>query len=611
MRRIKFLLYGLALLCAADTVRAAAWNDKPPIVYVNGEKFYVHIVSAGETLYSISRRYGVDMAEILEYNPSAADGLKPDVTMKIPVTGGDVVQNTEKKRRRDYETHTVAAGETLYSVSRIYSVSVGTLLEDNPETDPAHISVGTKLYVRKSAMGTAADRQMQVEAEPHRETENKTSSDGYIYYTVRSGDTLYSLSRRFDTAPETIVSLNGLSEGLRAGETIKLPASVSAAADEQPTENDVAPSASARMFGVVTAGRPVRMALLLPLTRNGAINGNYADFYRGFLLGLEHLKEHGISAEVTLCDTEQNPDTAASLAEDILPALRPDIIVGPVYENELASVTAYAEGHNVPVVSPLASLVSSDSGVLFQMSPDLSHKYDKVADLFDDSREVTLLYGHSVDREFEQEILSQLNGKRFVKKYYSYDNKPDERRENGGSSVGFSAPADLSGLLRGSGDRVFVIMSDNETEVDRIMAAIASAEISLKARERTAADFVVLGNPKWLRFPNLDRAVFFNNRVVILTSYYAQKGLESVDRFDERYITEYDAVPTPYAYRGYDAAVIFGEGMYGDIADGMTGKRYAPLQTGYTFGRVGDGQRTVNGEWVRINYHDDCTVVVE
>ena len=609
------MLCGLSLLFAVQPVGAAAADDvKPTIVYINGEKYYVHIVSAGETLYSISRLYGADVADILEHNPSAADGLRVDATIKIPVAAAEV-RSEDKRRRRDYEMHTVTAGETLYAISRKYSVAVGTLMEDNPDIDPANLAPGSRLYVRKAAMGTAHETQTRSEWERYRDNLNAVAPDGYIYYIVCPGDTLYSLSRRFNTAQETIISLNNLTDGLRAGDIIKLPETRSV--PEVKGDENRLPAGDKPSFRSLPAHRPVRIALMLPLTRNGAVNANFTDFYRGFLLGLEHLKESGISASVTLMDTEQNPETVAGLVAGELSSFHPDVIIGPVYENLLPPVVEYAEAHNIPVVSPLASLSSTDSGTVFQLSPDAGGKYDKVAELFDGSRDITLVYGQSVDKEFEQDIRGLLAGKHYSTRRYAYEHQSEvERREKerarmGLSSGEMSGPSDLTGMLRGSGKKVFVIMSDNETEVDRIMASIASADISLKTRERSVSDYVVLGNPKWYRFSNLDRSVFFTNRVVLITSYYANRGNDRVALFDDRYISEFDAVPTPYSYRGYDAAVMFGEGMYGDISSGMLGRRYAPLQTGYTFGPSRNGLRTVNGEWVRINYRDNYTIEVE
>ena len=157
----------LCLWLTAGALHGVAANEggrSHTIVYINGAKYYVHTVKAGETPYSLSKMYGVDLDIITNHNPSVADGLKVDQTLKIPVT--HQMQSVEKKRKkRDFEYHTVAAGETLYSISRLYAVSIDTILADNADIDPTHISIGTRLYIRRSEMGQAPEKQVKVSFE--------------------------------------------------------------------------------------------------------------------------------------------------------------------------------------------------------------------------------------------------------------------------------------------------------------------------------------------------------------------------------------------------------------------------------------------------------------
>lgn len=55
------------------------------IVYIGGRKFYVHTVQAGETLYSIARLYGVSEQTLVANNPTMADVVKADQNVRIPV----------------------------------------------------------------------------------------------------------------------------------------------------------------------------------------------------------------------------------------------------------------------------------------------------------------------------------------------------------------------------------------------------------------------------------------------------------------------------------------------------------------------------------------------
>lgn len=623
---------GIADASAQSAVRQTT------IVYIDGTKYYVHTVVAGDTLYSLSRLYGVTVEDIVSGNPAAADGLRPDMTLKIPVKTGVAAgeRSEQKKRRKDFEYHTVRAGETLYSISRSYGISIDTVLEDNPSVDPSQLPVGGTLYIRKTDMGKQQSAAISEEWRTYRDNMNAVAPDGYFYYIVQQGDTLYSLCRRYGVTEAELRSQNNLSDGLRAGDMLMLPLPEGRkAVDESVHEFDIekspaeAPEAPETVAGYggesgrfrrTASWRPLRVALLLPLTKNGgtAVSGHYMDFYRGFLLGAEDVKAAGNSMEITLFDTEQNPAKTAEIVAGGFGGIQPDLIVGPVYENELAQVLSYAESHSVPVVSPLASLGSTRSVNVFQMSPDGGRKYDKAAELFDGSREVTLIYGESVDRDFESEVLSLLEGRRFATHKYVYEHQSVvERRERERARQGIgnpnvpSGPGDMTYLMRGGRNNVFVILSDNETEVDRILAAIASADISLRTRERTVPRFVVLGSSKWQRYATLDHSVFFSDKVIMLTSYSARRDDERVRAFDDRHISDFGSMPSLYTYRGYDAAVIFGNGMFGDIEHSLLGKRYRPLQTGYTFERRTADGCVVNTEWMRIDHRDNYTIKVE
>ena len=603
------------------TVSKASEIEKSQvIVYINGAKYYVHTVKAGETLYSISRAYAVDEKSIIDHNPSAADGLKVDQTIKIPVSNVRSVEEKApaRKKRRDYEIHTVEAGETLYSISRLYAISVETVMADNADIDPAHLALGTRLYIRKSEIGKATDKQLHEELEEYKDNLNSVTSDGYAYYLVQAGDTVYSLCRRFSMSEETLRSLNPMPEGLKAGSIIKVPAAQTADngqqyADETPDMTVYEPSD----FKTANPNRPLNVALLLPMTKQGTVVNHYVDFYRGFLLGLADVKAAGKSVNLTLFDTGHNAYKVQEIVNGGFGGMHPDLIVGPVYENQLAPVVAYAERHSVPLVSPLASLTSTDSDVVFQLSPDAGAKYAKVADLFNGSRKVTLIYSESIDREFESEVLALLAGRSYDTFKYAYEHpsvieqRQKERERLGIDSDEPVSPSDMSPLLRGGGNNVFVVLADNETDVDRILTAIASANISLTARTRTVAHFVVLGNSKWNRYSNIDKSIFFQDRVVMLTSYSARREDERIKAFDGRYVSEFEAVPSLYSYRGYDAAVMFGNGMFDDIRFGMETKRYVPLQTPYTFRRDDSSRTRVNEEWVRLDYNNDFTITAQ
>ena len=172
-------------------------------------------------------------------------------------------------------------------------------------------------------------------------------------------------------------------------------------------------------------------------------------------------------------------------------------------------------------------------------------------------------------------------------------------------------PGDLTPLLDNGQDNVFVVMTDDEVEVERILAAIASADTSITGRGRTAPRFVVLGNTRWNRYGNLDRTVFFKDRVVFISTYHAKRDSQAILDFDRAYIRAFGALPSLYSYRGYDAALIFCPAMYNDIEYDLEGRSYTPLQTTYLFGQGEQRDNHVNRNWTRVNYNSDFTITIE
>ena len=574
MRMYRPILITAACLCIGLTpVSASAPQSQKSetIVYIGGEKFYIHTVQPGQTLYSIARLYGVSEQTLVAYNPTMADVLKADQNVKIPVPApqmqpdeAPLTARQEKKLRKKFILHTVEAHETLYAISKRYGISVETLLEDNENL---------------------------AELEEYKEKLNSVPTDGFRYYVVRPGDTMYSLAHTNRTTEQTLSELNeGLSSAtLKAGAIIKLPTADVPATAEQPADTlTVRPPAEKLL--TLAPDAALRLSLLLPATTDGRPNASYTEFYQGFLLGVDRLRRDGRSVRLDVFDTAHDPAKVATLVADSTLA-RSQLIVGPVYEDELAPVLRIAEQEGIPVVSPLATIDHTHSDVLFQMAPDPARKYAKLARPLNSGRRVVLIYSQHTDTAFEQAVKALIP-----------DVGYETFRYEQGSNIGSILSARDSALL--------VVLSGKETEVDSILAALASASSNIIARGHSAPQYDVIGGPHWNRFDNIDRNLFFKNRVTFISTYHAKRDDERIRTFDNRYISAFGSLPTLYSYRGYDAAVLFGSAMFDDINGFFDDETFTPLQTPYRFTRTADGNR-VNTEWVRVVYNDNYTITLE
>lgn len=102
----------------------------------------VHVVQAGETLFSIAQRYGITTAELMAAN----DITNPDriyVGQQLTIPGGD----TPAVEEEEPTYHVVQQGETLLDIAVQYGLSIADLLEANDITNPDQIYVGQQLVI--------------------------------------------------------------------------------------------------------------------------------------------------------------------------------------------------------------------------------------------------------------------------------------------------------------------------------------------------------------------------------------------------------------------------------------------------------------------------------
>jgi LysM repeat protein len=99
-----------------------------------------HIVERGDTLSKISRTFNVSLRELITWNNLSNPNLIK-VGQHICVRASVIIDDTTNR------THTVQAGNTLYSIARLYGVDMTVLARVNGITNPNRIYVGQVLRI--------------------------------------------------------------------------------------------------------------------------------------------------------------------------------------------------------------------------------------------------------------------------------------------------------------------------------------------------------------------------------------------------------------------------------------------------------------------------------
>ena len=154
------------------------------------DEYFNYTVISGDTLYSLARKYNTTVSEIKKLNNLTSNILRIGQVLKIP-------------NNNNYILYTVVRGDSLYAIARKYNTTVMAIMNlNNLSSD--FLSIGQVLKIPTN--------------------NDNNYSDNYFNYTVISGDTLYSLARKYNTTVSEIKKLNNLtSDILRIGQVLKIP----------------------------------------------------------------------------------------------------------------------------------------------------------------------------------------------------------------------------------------------------------------------------------------------------------------------------------------------------------------------------------------------------
>jgi LysM repeat protein/ABC-type branched-subunit amino acid transport system substrate-binding protein len=206
------------------------------LVMIKGERFILHQVRTGETIYSITRQFNVERDKLIEYNPEVASGLKIGDILKIPYTEGVEIQDAPVSQKGDptrFIFHEISSRkQTPYFIAKKYDITVEQLYAYNPEVK--RFKRGTKLRI--PVWEGAREKTVEKNLDQKKQADND-EGDELIKHRVASGETLYSIARRYNISESEILFYNPGARDLKAGNIIYLPKG----AEDSVTDDKISP----------------------------------------------------------------------------------------------------------------------------------------------------------------------------------------------------------------------------------------------------------------------------------------------------------------------------------------------------------------------------------
>jgi len=492
----------------------------------NGDeaKFIYHTLKPGETVYSLSKSYGVSENEIIQSNPGI-DINKMSVGVEIAIPRRDFMSDQQKfdDQEKKYIYHKVLKGESLSSIAEKYGLTIRELRRENrdlrfPQVDDFIRIPGIAAEEILTIEPVAADTSAIVNEEP-----------------------VVMMKR-----PEGFNVIGELKGSLNVA--VLLPFYLK----ENSVRTEIDSSKS-------VGGQKIIKKTNIPEEWIYSRSIDFVEMYEGILLAADTLRSLGLDVNIFTYDIKSDTvELTKMIRSGKLSGM--DLIIGPVYSHNLTTVASYAKDLDIPVVSPVALINNSalsDNPTLFMANSSLEIAQHALSKKISEYWDQNIVFIHSdtagIDQDlkkFKNMIFNELSYKvpyeniRFKEfPFYSrsmFDNDSINR-------LGHALSRQLKNIV--------IIASEDPSVISEVIGEIHGLSRKFNIE--------IFGYPTMIELDNLDPKYFFDLDIMVYSPFWIDYSKADVKHFNSDFRTKFLTQPVEksYAWQGYDITYYFLSGM--------------------------------------------------
>lgn len=595
-------IYIIVFLLSIISISLYAQNNKNEKTRINPvfDEIFEHTIEAGQTVYSIARMYGVGEDDIYKLNPKSKEMIKVGEKLRIPQK--DIATTvTATQEELNYTFHTIATKETLYSLSKGYNIPAQEIIDANPGLSDKNFKIGETIRIPTATL----------ENLPQKNTQTVVKE---IEYKIEKRETMFRLTRKFNVTSEELLEMNpDLKNGVKAGMIIRVPVRTEETVTTLPEssssvrERDVnallSPSKKTEKVNMIKA------VVLLPFMTEEAIpsgiTARFVEYYEGLLLAIDSLKGQGVSIHLTVRDTGKGTQKLQQILKE--DALRDaHLIIGAVDSDQIKLVADFAKQHDIKYVIPFTSKnddVLSNSCV-FQINTPHSYLFEKASiaaynQLFYD---YNIIFVDTQDKDDKAEFVKRFKLELTKHKVVFRDlvYRPE------------TFTKDIEGLLTSKTRNVVIPISG-------ILEALNKIRTPLRQVAEAKPEYLInlFGYPEWQTYTKEALDDLFALDTYIFTNFYADNLSNEVTRFNSKYKVWFskNLINTypKYSLWGFDTGMFFFNAIhqYGlNFEEQLDKIKYKSMQTGFDFVRPNNWGGYINTNIFIVNYSKKNFTVV-
>ena len=512
--------------------------EKVKVVDKTFDRYIKHKTRRKETLFSISKKYDVEIEEIKRHNKFLyANNLRKGDRLQIPVYN-KVITYEDAQATSEGTSYVVQPKEGKWRIAYKFGITVQELEALNPNM-ASMLQTGQTINV------------------PNLEKDKvKTIDTKYSYYKVLPKEGFYRLKTKLGVEQKVLESLNPdlVVTGLKEGMILKVPFDTSVDDTESISAlNGVIDNVSeiVKLSDNVTDTSVKNIAVMLPFTLN-KINTDSVfdakskikndrtlnitlDFYSGVLVAFDSLKKLGINLKVDVYDTQNRLSQVNSILSSNSFS-NTQAVIGPLLTSNFNAAASALERDNVPVVSPLQKTVKVGRNV-FQSRPNDGNLKNKIINYFKADSTAQIIIISDVKRKATSTMLkNKFANAKLVSSRLDKKTKRDAY---------YVLDRDLINALK-PGNNVVFLETNNAGFVSNVSSLLNGLQ-----KEGTKITLTTTNQNKAFENEEVDN-YHLSNLHFTYPSISKMLNSETSNSFVKQYKQQFNVSPNEYAIRGFD-----------------------------------------------------------
>lgn len=561
--------------------------------------YFLHTVTKGQSLYSISTMYNVTMEDLIRLNPGCEKQIRAGESLKIPQA--DSGSNQGKPT-----FHTIQAGETLYQLTLKYNVTVQAICTANPGLSASNFRIGQVISIpAQTAIQPAKENLSETAAQ----TSSGKKTDWRDMHKVERKETIFSISRQYGISEEELIAANPeLKKGkLKRGSFlfIPYPASKQPAKEAEKTparipSNEELFAQNKQSFKKI---QNIKAAVLLPFTegKNRDEQMRMVEYYEGFLMAVDSLKRQGVSVNLYTYDTKGKSDVTQSiLAKEEMKNM--DIIFGPAHAANVKTLAEFAEKNQTRVVVPFSPEVEQvfKNPYIYQVNTPQSYLYSEVYEHFlrkFSKANIVFLDAGTGQNEKAEFIKGMKNELKTNQVAYKHISNSDTLK--------------ILAAIDSTRENIFIPTSGKDLSLTRLIPQLTQIR-----RSYPNVDLHLFGYPEWQTYTQDYLASFYELDTYFYSSFYTNNLFPAAVRFTQEYRRWYSKdmanIFPKYGMLGFDTGYFFLKGLAQEgsqLESNLNRVQVTPIQTGFKFERVNNWGGFINRKVFFVHLTKDFELI--